>query len=171
MLSILTAEVLESVGIQTGLPLNEWKDNWTQTGVLVCGSYNHLERQEKRIFTTYDNFRDNILYNMDTTFEWLKKEGLIAVERNCPKCGSKMAWVQCKDRIDGVKWECWRKVKGKGYCCEVSICKDSWFENSNMTFQEIIKYIYWWATGMEQAQIWQQFSLASNTGVDWDCFL
>ena len=114
----------------------------------MCGSYNRLERQEKRIFTTYDYLRDNILCDMETTFEWLKKEGLIAVERNCPKCGSKMAWVQCKDRSDGVKWECRRKVKGKGYCCEVSIRKDSWFEKSNMTLQEIIKYIYWWTTGM-----------------------
>ena len=96
------------MGIQTGVSLNEWKDNWTQTGVSVCGSYNRLERQEKIIFTTYD-LRDNILYDMDTTFEWLKKEGLIAVERNCPKCGSKMAWVQWKDRSDGVKWGCWRK--------------------------------------------------------------
>ena len=161
-----TVKRKRTLGIQTGVPLNEWKDNWTQTGVSVCGSYNRLERQEKRIFTTYDNLRDNILYDMDTTFEWLKKEGLIAVERNCPKCGSKMAWVQCKDRSDGVKWECRRKVKGKGYCCEVSIRKDSWFEKSNMTLQEIIKYIYWWTTGMEQAQIRQQLSLASNTGVD-----
>ena len=39
-------------GIQTGVPSNEWKDNWTQRGVSVCGSYNHLERQEKRMFTT-----------------------------------------------------------------------------------------------------------------------
>ena len=27
------------------------------------------------------------MYDMDTTFKWLKKGGLIAVERNCPKCG------------------------------------------------------------------------------------
>ena len=122
-----TVKRKRTLGIQTGVPLNEWKDNWTQTGVSVCGSYNRLGRQKKRIFTTYDNWRDNILYDMDTTFEWLKKEGLIAFERNCPKCGGKMAWVQCKDRSDGVKWECRRKVKGKGYCCEVSIRKDSWF--------------------------------------------
>ena len=165
-----TVKRKRTLGIQTGMPLNEWKDNWTQTGVLVCGSYNRFGRQKKRIFTTYDNLRDKILHDMDTTFEWLKKEGLIAVERNCPKCGGKMAWVQCKDRSDGVKRECRRKVKGKGYCCEVSIRKDSWFEKSNMTLQEIIKYIYWWTTGMEQAHIRQQFSLASNTGVDWDCF-
>ena len=107
-----TVKRKRTLGIQTGVPLNEWKDDWTRTGVSVCGSYNRLERQEKRIFATYDNLRDNILYDMDTTFEWLKKEGLIAVER---------------------------KVKGKGYCCEVSIRKDSWFEKSNMTLQEIIK--------------------------------
>ena len=35
-------------------------------------------------------------------------------------------------------------MKGKGYCCEVSIHKDSLLEKSNMTLQEIIKYIYWW---------------------------
>ena len=83
-----------TLGIQTGVPLDGRKDNWTQTGVSVCGSYNRLERQEKRMFTTYNNLRDNILYDMHTTFEWLKKEGMIAVERTCPKCGRKMAWVQ-----------------------------------------------------------------------------
>ena len=36
-----------SLGIQTGIPLNEQKDNWTQTGVSVCDSYNRVERQEK----------------------------------------------------------------------------------------------------------------------------
>ena len=97
-----TVKRKRTLGIQTGVPLNERKDNWAQTGVSVCGSYNRFARQEKRMFATYDNLRDNILYDMETTFEWLKKE-LIAVERNCPKCGSKMAWVQCKDRSDGLK--------------------------------------------------------------------
>ena len=65
------------------------------------------------MFTTYDNLRDNILCDMDTTFKRLKKERLIAVERNALKFGRKMACVQCKDRSDGVKWECRRKVEGK----------------------------------------------------------
>ena len=75
-----TVKRKRTLGIQTGVPLNEWKDNWTQTGVSVCSSYNRLGRQKKRIFTTYDNLRDNILYDMDTTFEWLKKEVLIPVK-------------------------------------------------------------------------------------------
>ena len=72
-----TVKRKRTLGIQTGVPLNERKDNWTQTGVSVCGSYNRLERKAKRMFTTYDNLRDNILCDMDTTFEWLKKERLI----------------------------------------------------------------------------------------------
>ena len=62
------------MGIQTGIPLKEQKDNWTQTGVSVCGSYNRFERQEKRMFTTYDSLRDNILYDMDTTYIRMIKE-------------------------------------------------------------------------------------------------
>lgn len=45
------------------------------------------------MFIIYDNLRDNILYDMDIILEWLKKEGLIVVDRNCLKCVSKMVWV------------------------------------------------------------------------------
>lgn len=45
-----TVKRKRTLGIQTGVPLNEWKDNWMQTGVSVCGSYNRLGRQEKNFY-------------------------------------------------------------------------------------------------------------------------
>ena len=51
-----------------------------------------------------------------------------------------MNWVQCKDRSDRLQWESSRTINGKSHRTEASIRKDTWFENSNMTLEEIVKY-------------------------------
>ncbi len=49
---------------------------------------------------------------------------------------------------------------------QMSIRKESWLEQSNMTMEEILKFSFWWS----QAQIDHQLGLFSRTGVDWDSF-
>ena len=73
---------------------------------------------------------------------WLMEMKLIAKIRLCPLCDSEMRLVECGDRLDGCKWECRRQAKGKRHKVEVSICKGSWFEGSNLTLEEILKREY-----------------------------
>ena len=46
----------------------------------------------------------------------------------------------------------------------------SWFEQSKMTLEEIMKYSYWWSQELDQAQTRHELVLATHTGVDWDSF-
>lgn len=155
-------------GTQVGFDV-ETKDSGTQTECCEEESYNREERQKKRVFTTYDYLKSNVLCSKESLLKWLKEEGLIANVRNCVKCGESMKWVKCCDRKDGFKWVCHGR-SGLKRCGELSIRKDSWFEASNMTLHEIIKFIYWWCSGLEQWQIREQMCLASNTVVDWENF-
>lgn len=159
----------QSTQVGTSFPI-DFKDQFTQTKINSLGSYNRSERSAKRMFTTYDHLKDNILADRDGFIEWLRKEQLIATNMSCPKCQQPMNWVECTDRTDGYKWECRRKINRKTHREEVSIRKNSWFEKSNLTLEEVVKFTYWWSVGMEQCQITDQLSLASNTGVDWDSF-
>ena len=84
-------------------------------------------------------------------------------------CGEKMKCVPCKDRSNGLKFEC----RGKGtkrHRIERSIRQITWFEKSNVTLQEILKFTYWWTTGLTQQQIMLQLQISSSTLVDWSMF-
>ena len=87
----------------------------------------------------------------------------------CQNCEEKMKCVPCKDRSDGLKFEC----QGKGtkrHRMERSIRQNTWFEKSNMTLQEILKFTYWWTIGLTQQQIMLQLQISSSTVVDWSMF-
>ena len=81
-----------------------------------------------------------------------------------------MKLVACKDRSDGLKWECRKQTRGKRHKAETSIRRGSWFVQSNMTLEEILKFTHWWCQDLEQSQITRELRLARGTGVDWDSF-
>ena len=89
---------------------------------------------------------------------------MIASKHACPVCGENMELVECTDRLDGYKWECRKRVNNKS---TVSIRKGSWFEQSNLTLEEIFKFTDWWS---EQEQIKKQLHINANRAVDWDMF-
>ena len=76
-------------------------------------------------------------------------------------CDKPMKLVECEDRSDGYKWECQRQKAGKRHKTEVSIRQGSWFEKSNMTIEEIVKFTYWWCCDVKQDQIRHELNLAS----------
>ena len=74
------------------------------------------------------------------------------------------------DRSDGYLWKCQKQLNGKRHQSEKSIREGSWFEKSNLTIEEVLKFTYWWCQDMKQWQIKQQLGLGSHTAVDWDMF-
>ena len=160
---------MQSTQFGTSFP-KDFRESSTQTDEYSSGSFQRDKRAAKRMFTTYDYLRDHVLANRDVFIEWLCKKELIATKKSCPSCDQPMNRIECKDRSDGLKWECRRTINRKSHRTEATIRKDTWFENSNMTLEEIVKFTYWWTTGMDQYQIMQQLSLATHTGVDWDSF-
>lgn len=61
-----------------------------------------------------------------------------------------MKFVNCDDCLDGVKWECRRCINSKWYKVELLIRVGSWFEQSKMMLEEILKYSYWWCQELDQ---------------------
>ena len=142
------------------------KDQETQCGI-GKGSCGRNERKHRK--WRYDDLI-NILHDKDELIQWLMRDGLLAKSRVCSICGDDMKLESCDDRSDGFKWECRRRLNGKRHKVEMSIRAGSWFEQSKMTLEEILKYTYWWCQGLDQAQIRHELGLATNTGVDWDSF-
>jgi len=157
-------KVYKSIGVQAG------GYTTTEKG-MQCGgagsqsSYNRRSETIKHKCWTYDDLKDDILANRDILFQWLLEEGLIARKRLCPVCSEEMHWVACNDRSDGFKWECRKIINSKRHKSTVSIRKGSWFEQSNMTLEEILKFTYWWCQGLDQEQIKKQLKIIPNTYV------
>ena len=121
-------------------------------------------------YVTYDDLLQDVLVSKELTIKWLMDEKLIASKQMCERCGEEMSLVECSDRSDGYRWECRKQDKGRRHKFTVSIRKGSWFAESNLTIEEVLKYTYWWTQGLDQCQIRRQLKLNPNTAVDRDSF-
>ena len=95
-------------------------------------------------------------------------EELLAKSQLYQWCDVEVKLIKCDDRSDGYKWECRRQIDSKRHKVEKSLRSESWFKNSKMTLQEILKFTYWWSQDLNQLQIKHELGLCSNTAVDWE---
>ena len=146
-------------------PEDPQKERSVQCGV-SAGSYGRDNAHKK---WRYDNLVNRMI-DKELLIKWLMAEGMMANRRCCPICSEPMHLVNCDDRLDGLKWECRLKDNGKRHKAEISVRKGSWFEQSNVTLEEILKFSYWWSQDLDQAQIVHELGLSRRTGVDWDSF-
>ena len=94
--------------IQVGCPFAKRKD----VGIQCSEARGSSGQNKGSKILTYDQLKENYLWNKDHTLNWLKDKGLIASRRVCDVCQSSMNWVECDDRLDGFVWQC-RKQNGK----------------------------------------------------------
>ena len=99
-----------NTGIQAGTPSHDFKTRSTQCETTTRSSYTRNQTKSRENKLTYDELLANYLSNNETLIEWLKEYGLLANEVMCQNCGEKIKCVPCKDRSDGLKFEC----RGKG---------------------------------------------------------
>ena len=110
------------------------------------------------------------LNDKEMLVKWLMEEGLLRKSRLCERCSKEMSLVMCEDRSDGWKWQCQKQSNGKRHRVEESIRKGSWFSNSRLALEEMLKFTYWWCMDLDQSQIIHELGLSSSTSVDWDSF-
>ena len=89
-----------------------------------------------KIFLTYF-FCDQAI-----AIQFLKDVGLIPSEAHCSICGRDMTWSAQPNILEGFRWRCRRKVDGVKCSESMSIKHGSWFQRSNLTFQEILYLTY-----------------------------
>ena len=155
------------IGIQVGCP----SVDRIERGVQCSNSKSSYRRKEiEARHVTFEDLLQNYLWDKEYTLSWLKEEGFIASKRLCGICQSEMYWTECNDRSDGFMWECRKQIGRKRHRCQTSIREGSWFENANLTIEEMLKFTYWWCQDLKQWQNKQQLGLGSHTAVDWDMF-
>ena len=163
-----TVKRKRTVSSQTASPITkQFVDKGVQCEQKLLTSYN---RQSKSSHLTYDELVENYVINNECIIKWLQEMEIIASSAVCSQCQSEMTLTSCNDRSNGYKWQCRKSINGKRHKVEASIRKGSWFDNSNMTLTEIIKFTYWWCVGLDQTQITLQLKLSPNTAVDWTMF-
>lgn len=152
-------------GSQTNGPLKKQTvEKETQVGTSI-DSYSRRNNEFKHM--TYKHLCKNIILDKDTAIHWSFNNSILSNSKNCPICGSKIELKHAPlYSSDGLKWRCQRN----GHTKDVSIRKDSWFEGSNLTIQELIELTYLWTTGMEQKLINHEMGISSKSAVDWDNF-
>ena len=151
-------------GSQTS-PESTKQERGTQCGS-TAGSYGRHNIHKKW------RFEDLLMrmFDKERLMEWMMDEGLLVKNQLCGKCRGEMNLVKCEDRSDGYKWECRKQINSKRHRVEMSIRNGSWFAESNMTLEEMLKFTYWWCQDLEQSQIKHEIGLSSSTAVDWDSF-
>jgi len=92
------------VEVQVDCPFGERRDIGTQCSQCSESKGSYGRRDDTKILT-YDELKDKYLWHKNYALSWLKEEGLIAGNRICDVCRSKMNWVKCSDRSDGFIWE------------------------------------------------------------------
>ena len=70
------------VEIQVGCPFSKLRDSSTQVSK-AKGSYG---RNDKKQMLTYDQLKDQYLWDKHFTMHWLQEKGLIASNRTCDVC-------------------------------------------------------------------------------------
>ncbi len=52
----------------------------------------------------------------------------------------------------------------------MTVRKENGFEQSKMTLEESLEFLYWWSQDLDQVKIVQELGLSKHTGVRWDSF-
>ena len=157
---------------QSGTGFNELRDTGTQVGPSKWSYQRRKSNDGNSTRLAYDLLVSNYLFDRSYLLSWSMEFGLIASHEKCDICLEDMTLVNTVDGSNSVKWQCRRCLNGKRHKCQRSIRSGSFFDKSNMTFEEILKFTYWWGQNLTQSQIRNQFGIGLSIAVDWDmlCF-
>ena len=78
-----------------------------------------------------------------------------------------MTWSADSNRFEGFRWRCQRRVAGNKCNQSVSIKDGSWFQQSNLTFQEILLITYDIMCRVQAHQIQRKYRLSAHAVADW----
>ena len=83
--------------------------------------------------------RELVVQTQENIIEWLARHGLLHNQYMCPNCNVFCRLGARNDRIDSKRWIC------RSCNFTKSIRADSFFEDSKLTLNQIIDFIYFWS--------------------------
>ncbi|XP_049826233.1 uncharacterized protein LOC126266348 [Aethina tumida] len=98
--------------------------------------------------------------------QWCVRRGILKNRSICANCNQAMSFIK-KKCTDGYIWRC------KGCGKSSSIRSGSFFSNSNLSVEKMLKIIYCWAFDMPHEVVKREVGLgmaATHTMVDWSMF-
>jgi len=102
--------------------------------------------------------------------QFMKESGLLRSKVQCKTCGQDMTWSADSNRAEGFRWRCERRVAGNMCNQSVSIKRGSWFQHSNLTFQEILLITYDIVCRQQAHHIQMEYGFSAHTVPDWGMF-
>ncbi|GFY64218.1 SWIM-type domain-containing protein [Trichonephila inaurata madagascariensis] len=130
------------------------------------------------------NFRSNILdgkyinyaylcriicETKESCLDWLRQMELIPSSVMCPSCNCAMVIKSVPRLSDGAVWVCSTLMATKRYCSRrSSVRQGSWFELTNMAFEQILTFCYMWINKFSQSQIISEIGVSSATYISWN---
>jgi hypothetical protein len=105
------------------------KPSYGHSAVGINGSVN-------TVFLTF------LFCDLQLGIQFIKDVGLLRSNVSCDTCGRDMGWYADSSTRDGFRWRCIRKVAGAKCSLSKAIRHGSWFQQSNLTFQEVLYLTY-----------------------------
>ena len=102
--------------------------------------------------------------------QFLKDVGLLRSKMQCNTCDRDMTWSAEPSIPEGFRWRCRKKVAGVKCSESRSIKHGSWFQQSNLTFREILLISYDIVRREPALHIQQEFRLSPPTVTSWGMF-
>jgi transposase-like protein len=106
----------------------------------------------------------------DLGIQFLKDVGLFHSKVPCNTCGRDMTWCADPTTTDGFRWRCRRKVAEAKCSPSKAIRHGSWFQQSKLTFQEVLYLKYDIVRHVAAHLIQQEYGFSSKTIGDWGMF-
>jgi hypothetical protein len=105
-----------------------------------------------------------------TGLQFLKDVGLIPSKMQCNLCGRDMSWCVDAGKPDGFRWRCRKMVRGSKCSGSRSIRHGTLFQNSHLTFKEVLYLTYDILRREPAFQIQNEYCFNENTITDWAMF-
>ena len=99
----------------------------------------------------------------ENAINFAKNRELIAKNRRCNKCKSRMEIIKDSSIADGCRWRC-----KNNKCKNARAIRDgSFFSGSKLTLETIILIIYFWCTDFTIMQAVKELEVSQKTLIDW----
>jgi transposase-like protein len=110
------------------------------------------------------------LFDKGMAMKFMLDVGLLRSKVLCNTCGREMTWYAEPSIPEGFRWRCRKMVAGVRCSGARSIRHGSWFQGSNLTFQEVLEITYDIVCREPAHVIQEEYGFSSGTVADWGMF-
>jgi hypothetical protein len=107
-----------------------------------------------------------LLASTQQSVAWSRERGLIPWHATCPVCSSQMVEARHKG-IDGVIWNCTRRIDGLRHFKRVSIREGTIFSKSKLPLSTLILLLYEWSRNTKPMDAVFELDLHERTVLQW----